>query len=257
MPKTLPAEKHVTADVAITNPILHALPVLATAPGTMAEDASPFTALIDSYVAQKAKVAKLELEQQELNRLELEQMPEPPAALCRRKADDRLFRFMGQLRHARVAVGEPYTREKIALLARKPMMRDRDIPVRSDGTDYAPDEVPPGRIFFDFNGRVVRESWPLAQARADGIVAAQREWDAACEELQARLGIAAVNDALDEAYDTKWAIEDEIEDFVPRSAEQFRLKARFALEHLYCGDAPAEHANDMFAWKVLRDLAAA
>ncbi|MGB3865053.1 MAG: hypothetical protein WBA29_05430 [Xanthobacteraceae bacterium] len=231
-----------------------ALPMLA-GPGAAADDAGPLTALIDGYAAQKAKVAELELRQQELSHTELQQMPEPPAALCRRKADDRLFRFMGQLRHAQVAIGEPYMREEVSLLVRKPMMRNRDIPIWPDGTDYALDEVPVGRILFDFNGRVVREPWPLAQARADSIVAAQREWDAACEELQERLGIPAVNDALDEAYDAKWAIEDEIQEFVPRSAEQFRLKARFALEHLYCDRTPAEHASDMFAWRVLRDLA--
>ncbi len=233
-----------------------ALPLVAAAPVAAAEDASALSALIDSYVAQKAKVVELELRQQELHRIELRQMPGPPAALCRRKADDRLFRFMGQLRHARVAIGEPYTREEIALLRRKPMMRYRDIPIRPDGTDYAPDKVPTGRIFIDFNGRVVREPWPLAQARADNIVAAQREWEAGCEELQERLGIPAVNDAIDEAYDVKWAIEDNIQDFVPRSPEQFRLKAKFALEHLCCDGAPVEHASDMIAWKMLRDLAA-
>lgn len=234
-----------------------AVPMLAAAPVAAANDASPLVALIDSYFVQKAKVAELELQQQELHRIELQQTPNPPAALCRRKADDWLFRFMGQqLRHARVAIGEPYTRDEIAFLIRKPMMRNRDIPIRPDGTDYAPDDVPPGRIFFDFDGRVVREPWPLAQARADGIVAAQTEWDAACEELQTRLGIAAINDALDEAYDAKWVIEDAIEDFVPRSAEQLRLKARFALEYLYCDGPPAEHANDKFVWKMLQDLAA-
>ena len=232
-----------------------AAPREASALPTFNDDTQALQGLINRYVEARAKIRELEVRQDELNELEAQLIPDPPPALCRRKADDRLFRFMGHFSRPTVAVGEPYLRNDIAFLSRKRMMRDRDIPIRPDGTDYAPQEVPPGRVFFEFNGRVVREPWPLAQARADSVVAAQKQWDGACDDLQERLGIPAVEDALDEAYDAMWTIEDEIEAFAPRSAEHLRLKAGFALEHLYCDGASAEHASDFFAWKVLRELA--
>src|SRR5262249_32967225 len=65
---------------------------------------------------------------------------------------------------------------------------------------------------------------------------------------------ADLEEALNDAYDAMWAAEDQVDAFRPRSAEDLRLKAGFALDHLY-GDQSAEHTSDMFAWNLLRELA--
>ena len=73
------------------------------------------------------------------------------------------------------------------------------------------------------------------------------------EALQQRLGFPELEDALDEAYEALRQVQDEIEDFEVSSLADVKLKARFAVVHLYEGES--EESGDLFAYSMLRQLA--
>jgi hypothetical protein len=195
-------------------------------------------ALIDRYVEKKATFQDLERRKDELEKLELTMILDPPPALCRRKADAKLFRYVDdRLRRPSVELGEPYKRGEVKLFAERGMMRNREIG-KIDTPDF----------------RVVREPWPLAKARADAIVTAQKQWDDDCELLRKRLGLPELEDAVDEAFEELCQARDEIEEFEMRSMADVKLKARFAVVHLDTNEV-TESAADYFAWEMLRQLA--
>lgn len=206
------------------------LPLLPTdASPTRAETSAELLALISRHNEEKALVDTLDARVQHLWAIEDQHTPVPPAALCRRKADSRLLSwFYG--RGDVPPLGEPYSRNAAAVLSRHHFKRVRDV-----GTE------------------LIAEPWPLAQARAGAIVAARKEWDEACNALRQRLGLPDLEEALDDAYVALWDTEDEIQAFPPRSMADLRLKASFALDHMFC-DESAQHGSDVFAWNLLREL---
>jgi hypothetical protein len=243
--------------------------VSATAAGTVAtrpvprivSDSTHLNALIDRYVEKKSILRNLERRKDELNKLELQMMPDPPAALCRRKADVRLFRDTSWLARTNVKIGEPYFGAEIAVFRKFPMMRTREIKIKQNEigkwVDATTGEELPScksNVHHDGHSHWVRECWPLAQARANAIVAAQKQWDDDCEALQERLGLPALEDAIDEAFEELCQAQDEIEEFEMRSMADVILKARFAVDHLDTNEL-TESSADYFAWEMLRQLA--
>jgi hypothetical protein len=213
--------------------VADATSALPAAPGA----SDQLQALINRYLEKKSTYRNLERREDELEKIELQMMPDPPPALCRRKADARLFRDVHyRLREPSVELGEPYTRGEVKLFAERGMMRNREIG-KIDTPEF----------------RMVREPWPLAKARADAIVAAQNQWDDDCEILRQRLGLTELVDAMGEAYDAMRQVQDEIENFEVSSLADVKLKARFAVVHLYEGEC--EESGDLFAYNMLRQLA--
>lgn len=189
--------------------------------------------LASRYEACKAAIAAA---QQRLNSLP-DYLPPCPAAMCRRKADARLFRYTHcDLREPSAAVGEPYNDHEIDLLRKYRIMRNRDIGEVND----------PGF-------RVVREPWPFAQARADAILAADAEWDRQIAEAWERSGEGRIQRQLGAAQDEMEAIVAAVGAAEPRSGAGVRLKARLALD--ISAGHPRERASEL-AWSVVRAVAA-
>jgi hypothetical protein len=132
-------------------------------------------------------------------------------------------------------------------------MRNRDVPETLDGKPFPAGVEPSGELYRDYRLMPVRERWPLAQARADAIVAAQAEWDRACGELRERLGLAELDRQLEAAYAKLAAAVTAIRCAYLPSAEAVKAKARIAIESvdLIGRDCAAE-----LAWKVVRAAAA-
>lgn len=118
-----------------------------------ATDDHELTELASRFRACTAKIDDLEAREDALRKLEDRQMPDPPAALCRREADARLFRHTCY-RTPKVGVGEPYERAEVEAFGRRRMMLNRDVPIKLDGTEFAPGETPPGRMYIDHEVRV-------------------------------------------------------------------------------------------------------
>ncbi len=221
-------------------------------------DSVQLQALIDRYVEKKAAYRDLERRKDELKKVKLQMMPDPPQALCRRKADVRLFAETQGLRSTKIKIGEPYSFAELAVLQKYPMMRTRGIPIKRDEkgrwVDFAVGEEPSGKKYRDYDFRWIRERWPLAQKRADAIVAALKEYYDDREALQQRLGLPELEDADDKAFEEMCQVRDEIEEFEMRSMDDVTLKARFAVDHFDTNEV-TESAADYFAWEMLRQLA--
>lgn len=71
---------------------------------------------------------------------------------------------------------------------------------------------------------------------------------------EASLPAEAFEEEVGEAFQAMWDAEDQVNAFQPQSIEDLRLKAGFAIDHMY-SDQSAEHGSDLFAWNVLRELA--
>lgn len=142
--------------VAAITPVAPAAAAIAQKPAD-AED-QELAALVARYNSLKVEIAAIDKRYIELEKIELEQMADAPTALNRRKADARLFRDTDhRLRHPSVGIGYPYEHKEVELFRRRKAMRNRYV-----GKIDTPEFM------------VVREPWPLAQARADAIVAARR-----------------------------------------------------------------------------------
>lgn len=183
-------------------------------------------------------------------------IPDPPQALCRRKADVRLFAETQGLGSTKIKIGEPYSFAELGVFINYPMMRTRGIPIKRDEkgkwVDFASGEKPSGKKYRDYDFRWVRERWPLAQKRADAIVAAVKQHYDDREALQQRLGLPELEDANDNSFEELCQVQDEIEDFDVRSMAAVKLKARFVVDHLYHVN---EETGDLFAWHMLHQLA--
>lgn len=76
----------------------------------------------------------------------------------------------------------------------------------------------------------IPEPWPFAQARADAIVAAQKEWDRQCYEMQERLGLFKLGKRMDDANEEMRRVKDAICEAHPKSAAGLWMKAKPVLE---------------------------
>jgi hypothetical protein len=106
-----------------------------------------------------------------------------------------------------------------------------------------------------YNGEVVRRPDPIAQRRADEIVAAFDRWDAACKQARIDSGLEALDEEDDRLYERMWALHDRIVEAVPTTFAGIAAKARAStLRHKLFETGEENESDTALTLSIIRDV---
>jgi len=106
-----------------------------------------------------------------------------------------------------------------------------------------------------YNGEIVRRPDPIAQQRADEIVAAFDRWDSACNQAKLDSGLEALDEEDGRLYDRMWVLHDQIVEARPETLAGVQAKARASLLRHHRFESQDECCSDTeLALSIVRDI---
>lgn len=106
-----------------------------------------------------------------------------------------------------------------------------------------------------YSGKIVRHPDPIAQQRADGIVAAFDRWEAECAQAKIDCGLEAADCEDTRRYEQMWALHDQILEAQPRTLAGVQAKARASLLRHHLFEDQQDCCSDTeLALSIVRDI---